>query len=65
MNKRPADIVSGIRDYRKLSDLVATAGQPTEDELAAVAQAGYEVVINLHISPDLLDERDVVRSPGM
>ena len=59
------DIVSGIRDYRKLSDLIVTSGQPTQDELAAVAQAGYEVVINLHISPDLPDEGDMVRSLGM
>ena len=65
MQTRPADIVSGIRDYRKLSDLIATSGQPTKGELAAVAQAGYQAVINLHVSPDLPDEGDVVRSLGM
>jgi len=65
MNNRPADIVAGIRDYRKLSDLIATSGQPTRNELAAVAQAGYKVVINLHVSTDLPDEGEVVRSLGM
>lgn len=65
MNNRPADIVAGIRDYRKLSDLIATSGQPTRDELAAVAQAGYKVVINVHVSADLPDEGEVVRSLGM
>ena len=59
------DVVSGIRDYRRLSELIVTSGQPTADELAAVARAGYEAVINLHISPDLPDEGDVVRSLGM
>lgn len=40
----------GIEDichFRKVNDLVFTGGQPTEEQLAAVASAGCNVVINL------------------
>jgi protein tyrosine phosphatase (PTP) superfamily phosphohydrolase (DUF442 family) len=60
--------ISGIRDYIQLSERIATSGQPTEGELAAVAQAGYEVVINLDQSASdyaLDDEGGLVRSLGM
>jgi len=60
--------VSGIRDYRKLSERIATSGQPTQEELAAVARAGYEVVINLDVSDSsyaLEDEGGLVRSLGL
>ena len=60
--------VSGIRDYIQLSERVATSGQPTERELAAIAQAEYKVVINLDqcISEYALeDEGSLVRSLGM
>jgi protein tyrosine phosphatase (PTP) superfamily phosphohydrolase (DUF442 family) len=59
------DPLAGIKAYRQLSDRVATAGQPSRQELDAVAQAGYQAVINLHVSPDLPDEGDVVRALGM
>jgi uncharacterized protein (TIGR01244 family) len=65
--------VSGIRDYRQLSERIATAGQPTQEELAAIARAGYEVVINLDVSARaqrptsyaLEDEGGLVRSLGL
>jgi protein tyrosine phosphatase (PTP) superfamily phosphohydrolase (DUF442 family) len=57
--------LTGIKAYRQLEERIATAGQPNAEELAAVAQAGYEVVINLHTSPDLPDERDVVGALGL
>jgi protein tyrosine phosphatase (PTP) superfamily phosphohydrolase (DUF442 family) len=60
--------VQGISDYRRLSARIATAGQPDEGELAAVAEAGYQVVINLglHDAPYALeDEAGLVRSLGM
>jgi protein tyrosine phosphatase (PTP) superfamily phosphohydrolase (DUF442 family) len=59
------DLLTGIKAYRRLSDRVATAGQPSRQEMAAVAQAGYQAVINLHVSPDLPDEGDVVHALGM
>ena len=60
--------LSGIYNYRRLTETVATAGQPTEEELAAVAQAGFEVVINLALHDaeySLPDERRTVESHGM
>lgn len=58
-----------IRDFRPAGKDLATAGQPSEEELAAVAGAGYEVVINLalHDNPEysLPDERRLVESLGM
>ena len=65
---RADDIIAGIRDYRQLSERIATAGQPTEDELVAVAQAGYEAVINLAMGypqDGLPDEDGLVRSLGL
>ena len=64
----PADLISSIRDYRRLSELIATSGQPTADELAAVAEAGYEVVINLAMGypqDGLPGEETLVRSLGL
>ena len=63
----PADL-STIRDLLVLSDRLATAGQPTEAELGAVAARGFEVVINLALatSPGALpDEGAVVARLGM
>jgi protein tyrosine phosphatase (PTP) superfamily phosphohydrolase (DUF442 family) len=60
--------LSTIRDLLVLSGRLATAGQPTEDELGAVAARGYEVVINLALatSPGALpDEAAVVARHGM
>ncbi len=60
--------LQGIYNYRQLTDTVATAGQPTEEELATVAQAGFEVVINLALHDaeySLPDERQSVESLGM
>ena len=39
--------LDGIYNFLALSPSMATAGQPTEDELAAVKAAGFEGVINL------------------
>jgi uncharacterized protein (TIGR01244 family) len=58
----------GIYNYRRLTDAVASAGQPTEEELAAVARAGFETVINLALHDaeySLPDERRAVESLGM
>lgn len=58
-----ADLDS-IHNFLMLSPFVATAGQPTEDELAAVKAAGNEVVINLlpASSPNALPEEDKIVS---
>lgn len=43
---------TSIYNYKLLSEGIATSGQPTENELRYISDAGYEVVINLglHIS---------------
>jgi protein tyrosine phosphatase (PTP) superfamily phosphohydrolase (DUF442 family) len=57
-----------IYNYRRISDRIGTSGMPTEAQLADIARAGFEVVINLdqldsrHALPD---ERMVVESTGM
>jgi uncharacterized protein (TIGR01244 family) len=42
-----ASAIHTISRYIELSDSLATAGQPTEAQLAALAAEGFEVVINL------------------
>ena len=60
--------LSGIYNFLRLSDRLATAGQPTEAQLAAVQAAGYEVVVNL-LPPDspyaLPGEAETVTALGM
>lgn len=57
-----------IRAFHELPDGTGTAGQPTEAELADVARAGYELVINLAMptSPGALpDEPAIAARHGM
>ncbi len=64
----PTDSLSGLRGYRRLSEDLITSGQPTVDELAAVAAAGFQDVINLALHDDvysLPDERGTVEALGM
>ena len=60
--------IAAIINVRPLSDRLITGGQPTEAQLAAIASAGYEVVINLapHEGESALpDERRTVEALGM
>ncbi len=64
----PADPIEDILNYLPLSPLIGTAGQPTETQLQAVQQAGYEVVINLATPTStnaLPDEAGLVAALGM
>ena len=58
-----------IHNYLRIDAKLATSGQPTETELAAVARAGFEVVVNLALHDDprysLPDEAGSVQSLGM
>jgi protein tyrosine phosphatase (PTP) superfamily phosphohydrolase (DUF442 family) len=57
-----------IYNYRRMTPALATAGQPLEAELEAVARAGFEVVIDLALLDaeySLADEPGLVRSLGM
>jgi uncharacterized protein (TIGR01244 family) len=61
--------IDAIYNYRQVDERLATSGQPDETELAAIAAAGYEVVINLALHDDprysLADETGTIRSLGM
>ena len=60
--------IEEIYNFLKLSDSVATSGQPTEPQFAAIKESGYEVVINLALreSPNALpNEQEIVESLGM
>ena len=63
-----SDPLAEIKDYRRISETIATAGQPTVDQLQIIAVEGFEVVINLglHDAPDALeDENGFVESLGL
>jgi protein tyrosine phosphatase (PTP) superfamily phosphohydrolase (DUF442 family) len=57
-----------IDNFHLVSDMLGTGGQPTAEQLAAVRDAGYELVINLAM-PDSHDalpgEVDLVIELGM
>jgi protein tyrosine phosphatase (PTP) superfamily phosphohydrolase (DUF442 family) len=61
--------LESIVRYVPVSESLATAGQPSEEQLAAVAAAGFEVVVNLALHSDLRyslkDEAAAVASLGM
>ena len=57
-----------IYHYRKVDDQLITGGQPTEEQVQAVAEQGFRTVINLApINPrySLDDEAGLVGSLGM
>ncbi|KAM3097614.1 protein tyrosine phosphatase family protein [Phormidesmis sp. 146-12] len=60
--------IEEIFNFLKLSDRLATAGQPTEAQFPAIAQAGYQVVINLAVPEStnaIAHEPAIVQSLGM
>lgn len=62
------DKLSTIYNFLSLSEKLATAGQPLEEELETISKAGYEIVINLALSDadySLADEEGSVTKLGM
>ncbi len=61
--------LSSIHNFRLVDDPLSTSGQPTVEQLKAVADAGFAVIINLALHDDprysLPDEPGAVRSLGM
>ncbi|WP_200817644.1 protein tyrosine phosphatase family protein [Calothrix rhizosoleniae] len=60
--------IENIYNYLKISDKIATSGQPDKEDIATIKRAGYQLVINLAMSdsPDaLVDEKKVVEATGM
>ncbi len=57
-----------IRAFRALGERIGTAGQPTEEQLRRVGQAGYQALINLALPTSdnaLPNEGGIVTSAGM
>lgn len=57
-----------IYNYIKISDLIATSGQPTKEQFSAIKASGYEIVVNLALPESknaLPDEKSIVESQGM
>ncbi|MBD0263842.1 MAG: protein tyrosine phosphatase family protein [Tolypothrix sp. Co-bin9] len=57
-----------IYNFLKLSDTIASSGQPTQEQFQAIKAAGYQVIVNLALpeSPNALkDEKQIVESKGM
>jgi len=58
-----------IYNFRQVSPDLASSGQPQEHQLAAIAEAGYNVIINLALHDDprysLHDEAASVRALGL
>jgi protein tyrosine phosphatase (PTP) superfamily phosphohydrolase (DUF442 family) len=62
------DPLSALYHYRRISNKIATAGQPTSDQFQAIAAEGFEVVINLGLQDAdyaLPDEQALVESLGL
>jgi uncharacterized protein (TIGR01244 family) len=60
--------IEEIYNYLKISDSIATAGQPTEAQFSTIKESGYQVVVNLARpdSPNALpNEQAIVESLGM
>ena len=62
-------LVNDIYNYRQATPDLATSGQPREEQLAAIAAAGYSVIINLALHDDprysLRDEASSVQAIGL
>lgn len=62
-------MLEAIYNYRQVTPRLATSGQPDEQELAAIAAAGYRVVINLALHHNarssVADEAASVAALGM
>ena len=57
-----------IYNYLPLSSRIATSGQPTGQQIQAIAEAGFEVVINLALPTSdnaLINEKELVETTGM
>jgi len=60
--------LENIYNYLKISDKIATAGQPSIEDFLHIKQAGYQLVVNLALkdySDALPHEQDIVEAQGM
>ena len=61
--------LNGIYNYRPIGPDLATSGQPDEEELRAIAAAGFQVIVNIALHDDprysLPDEAASVKALGL
>ncbi len=60
--------MSGIKNYVRVSDDIATSGQPGREDFAVIAKEGYSAVINLATGTSesaIPDEADVAGKEGL
>jgi protein tyrosine phosphatase (PTP) superfamily phosphohydrolase (DUF442 family) len=60
--------MSDVREFFQLAPDIATSGQPTREQFADIAAAGYQAVVNLALPTSdnaIADEGAVVTSLGM
>jgi uncharacterized protein (TIGR01244 family) len=65
---RMAELIDGIFNFRRLDGRITTSGQPSEAQIAALADAGVATVINLGLHSHeraLPDETASVAAAGM
>lgn len=61
--------IKKIYNFLEIDSFLTTSGQPNEEQLSALAEKGFEVIINLALHNDprysLQDEKGLVESLGM
>lgn len=60
--------INNILNFVPISNTIATAGQPTEEQFAAIKDAGYQIVVNLALTTStnaIPREQQIVESQGM
>ncbi|MEM9923350.1 MAG: protein tyrosine phosphatase family protein [Cyanobacteria bacterium P01_D01_bin.50] len=60
--------LENIYNYLKISDKIATSGQPSVEEFSYIKRAGYQVIVNLALkdsSNALPNEKEIVETLGM
>lgn len=63
-----ASKIEEISKFLKISDSIATSGQPTEAQFQAIKESGYQVVVNLALPQStnaIPNEKEIVESCGM
>ena len=62
-------MIGDIYNFFRVTHFLSTSGQPTEAQLSALAEEGYELIINLALHDDprysLKDETSYVKSLGI
>ena len=62
------DALAGIYNFRLIDETLGTAGQPREEQFAAIAKAGYQAVVNIALPTSdnaLANEGSIVTRLGM